>query len=254
MNKLNLPFFSDMEDALLIQRCVRKWLAKRAILLLNQAIELFNQQKYMTARSMLNKAILLGNFRARAYMAWILMHTGSDTLMQSDPRYQHAVALVELGTRMNCGDCEGVLAYCYTVGKGMNGGKMDHNKAWDLATISYAKRSVFGMFALGHLIKYGLSEKGISFEQGAKRSVELLQEAKHKGFPDAYKQLIMAYESGFGVPRDYVAARILLEYLVNKGDGWACSQLASYYKKGQGVKKNLVKSLELDLMALGAGY
>lgn len=243
-----------MKSVLLIQRCVRKWLAKRATLLLNQAIELFNQQKYMTTRSMLNKAILLGNLPARAYMAWILMHTGSDTLLQADPRYQRAVALVELGARMDCGDCQGVLAYCHTVGKGMNGGKMDYDIAWDLATKSNAKGSVFGMFALGRLIKYGLPEKGISFAQGAERSVELFQAAVHKGFLDAYKQLIMAYESGFGVHQNYVTVCTLLEYLVDKGDGWACKRLSFYYKKGQGVEKDLVKSEQLDFKAFRAGY
>jgi TPR repeat protein len=237
-----------------IQRYVKRWLKNRANHLFNQAKEFFKQRHYMTAWPLLNRAILLGHLRAHAYMAWYLLQTGSDTLPQSHPRYQQAIALLEVGASKGCDDCQGVLAYCHIFGKGMKGCKMDFDLAWVLATKSNANKSVFGTFALACLIKDGLPEKGISVAQGAERSVELFWQAVHEEFYDAYKPLIMAHESGVGVYRNYVTARTLLDYLVDKGDGWAYKRLAQYYKEGLGVEIDLVKSEELDFKAFRVGY
>ena len=221
--------------------------------MLNQAIDLFNKLHYVKATPLLQEAIRLGNLLARAYMAWIILHNTENVLSQSDSRYVHAVQLVQFGANLGCRHCQGVLAYCHTVGKGMEGGNMNYALAYDLARKSERCGSVFGIFALGYLIKYGLPEEGISFAQGAERLVVLLQEAANQGFPDAFKQLVIAYESGY-VPRDYVAVCNLLEYLVHKGDGWSCSRLAWYYRKGIGVKKDRVRAKELGDKAFSAGY
>jgi TPR repeat protein len=240
--------------ARIIQRCARKRLNKIATHLLNQAKVFFKQRKYMESWPLLNRAILLGNLSAHAHMAWYLLQTGCDALLQSHPRYQQAIALLEFGASKGCDDCQGVLAYCHTFGKGMKGCKKDYDIAWVLATKSNDNKSVFGTFALGCLIMHGLPEKGISVAQGAERSVELFRQAVHEEFYDAYKPLIMAHESGVGVYRNYVTARTLLDYLVDNGDGWAYKRLALYYKKGLGVEIDLVKSKELDFKAFHAGY
>jgi TPR repeat protein len=239
-------------SAIKIQRWFRMLKKKWAKRLLNRAIEALHNLKFMTAMSLLNEAIRAGSLPARAYLAWICLQ--NDDRRPDDPKYVQAVQLVKIGANQGCYDCQGVLAVCHTDGKGMEGGKMNLALAFVLARESERNGSVFGIFALANLIKFGLDKEDIPFAEGAHRSVGLFQEAANRGFTDAFKQLVMAYESGYGVPQDYVAARTLLEYLVDKGDGWACKRLSSYYRKGLGVEKDRVKAKELGDKAFHAGY
>jgi TPR repeat protein len=158
-----------------------------------------------------------------------------------------AFELVEVGARLGCHHCQGVMAECYLNGYGC---EQDDARSIELARESSGKGSRYGQFTLGWLYDYG--EGGVA--QDYDQAVALYRLAAAQNLDWAQLSLGNMYHEGFGVVEDYTEALRLYHLAAAQGCHFALFNVAESHKRGRGVRKNKDEAIRWYRRAQAAGH
>ena len=144
-----------------------------------EAEELCASRQYAAAIAPLQRAIDFGDLPSRAHKAWLHIE-GRKGVAEDKSR---AFELVEVGARLGCHHCQGVLAYCYMYGTGC---EKDEAQALELARESSVRGSRYGQCALGDLFDDG--KGGLAKDEA--QAVEFYRLAAAQGLDQAQYRLV----------------------------------------------------------------
>ena len=160
-----------------------------------EAEELFKSGKCAAAVVPLQRAIYLGHLPSRALMAHMMLE-GREGVAQDCIR---AFKLAKEGAHLGCHHCQGVMANCYRLHRGI---QIDTAQSFELARKSSGKGSRYGQWVLA--LFYWIGIVGVAEDRA--QAVALYRLAAAQGLDDACFSLGFVYELGDGVAQDFAEA------------------------------------------------
>jgi hypothetical protein len=176
-------------------------------------------------------------------MAWLLI--GRQGVAEDKKR---AFELAEVGARLGCHDCEGVLAWCYRY---VDGCKQDEVHSLELVRKSSEKGSMYGLYLLGEMHYSGSSDE-IAHNHAQALTLHLLAAAQ--GLADAQDRLGYMYFSGNNVDRDCAKALWWWQQAAAQGHQSAIYSVALCHEYGHSVEKSRLNAIRWYGLAFEAGY
>ena len=191
----------------------------------------------------LQLAIDLGHLPSRALMAWLFIR-GREGIAKDRTR---AFQLVEVGARLGCHHCLGVMARCYMEGAGV---QRDEAQSLELARESSMKGSRYGQYALGELYEKAIG--GFTWDRAQALALYMLAAAQN--LDEAQCRLGFMYYAGDGVARDYDESLRWYQLAATQGNPFALYNVAFCYEYGFGVPQNRIEAIRRYRVAKAAGY
>jgi TPR repeat protein len=210
----------------------------------NKAKQLCNDGKCANAFVLLECAIKLRHLPSRALMAWLLID-GREGVAKDKNR---AFELAEVGARLGCYDCKGVLAFCYSYGVGC---EQDEVRSLELAHKSAENDSMYGQYFLGELHYSGGSDE-VAHDHA--QALALHQLAAAQGLADAKDRLGHMYFRGNSVARDCAEALRWWRQAAAQGHPNAIYSVALCYEYGHSTQTSREEAICWYRRALKAGY
>jgi len=215
------------------RRMTSKWMAALRDEAAKEAERLCALGQCAAALIPLKMAIYFGNLSSHALMAWFLI-TGRKGIAKNR---KAAFELAEVGARAGCHHCQGVLAFCYKQGYGI---QEDHVRTLELARKSSDKGSRYGQLVIGQLYQ---GSTGVLAQDYAK-SLVFYEKAAEQGLDIALCEMACAhfYGFGFGVSQDNASALRFYMLAATQGFPDALRLVADFYKHGCSVPIDMTKS------------
>lgn len=197
-----------------------------------EAEELCALGQCAAALVLMQRAIEFGDLSSRALIAWLLI-TGRKGIAKNR---KAAFDLAEVGARAGCHHCQGVLAFCYKQGYGIQ----DYVRTLELARKSSDKGSRYGQLVIGQLYQ---GSTGVLAQDYA-QSLVFYQKAAAQGLDIALCEMACAhfYGFGFGVSQDNASALRLYMLAATQGFPDALRLVADFYKHGCSVPIDMNQS------------
>jgi TPR repeat protein len=244
--KLIMGNMHDRHNETLLTLVLKRIFSQKPITLYNKAMSLIACGECEAAMVYLNQTIQMDHLPSHALKAWILLKGRKGV-----PRNKYyAFRLVEIGARLGCHHCQGVMAECYFYSFGF---KLDLEQTVKLAHDSSKKGSRYGQYVLGKLICYGQEGEALDDAQKDAHTLELYQLAAAKNLDEAQWGLGHLYCYGRGVAVDYAEALRWYRLAAAQGHSSALSSIASCYKDGKGVTKDKAEAIRWYMHAQEEG-
>jgi TPR repeat protein len=208
-----------------------------------EAEELCASGKCAAALPLLEKAIDLGHLHSHALKAWLLIY-GRKGVAKDRIR---AFELAEKGARLGCHHCQGVMAFCYTVGFRC---VQDVSQLLELAHKSSDMGSKYGHFALGCFNYFGLG----NVSQNRVQAVSFFRLAAAQNLDEAQCELGLLHLRGVAQDDDDDDVLRWFHLAAAQGHPKACYWIANCYEFGEGVDENEAKAKSWYKCAKEAGY
>ncbi len=197
---------------------------------------------FAAAAAQLQQAIGHGHLPSRAALADMLLDGREGVAMDK----KRAFELAEEGARLDCHDCQGVVARCYWGGFGCSA---DEPRSLALARASAGKGSKYGQRTLGRLYQTGAG--GVAQDDAAAVAQYRLAAAQH--YDAAQYYLGYMYDNGYGVAQDKAEALRYYKLAAAQGLGVALYNVAVYYEKGWVVVADRAEAIHWYKRAAAAG-
>lgn len=210
-----------------------------------QGLQLYIEGSYALAVKNFTLAASRGHLRARAELAWLLLHGRDGVCIDADL----AMQLVQEGTRLGCMDCQGVYAWCLVHQRGRAPIEPRHRVCHRalLQAFQSARTSKFGQVLVGMIYEHAYEQIVIRNLLFARHWFHL---AAEQGLDVA--QMYLAWMWRFNVGEKFGGRRgsddeqqaaeektaELYSTAACQGLPEACSRLAQCYENGVGVQRD----------------
>jgi TPR repeat protein len=231
----------------IFKRMASKRMAIVCVDAIQKAEELYASGQCAAALVPLQHAIDMGSISAYAHMAWWYIHGRRNIVTD----YDRGFRLAEMGARLGCYHCIGVVGYCY-LGKYGIGHGCTQNIALSLklARESAGRGSKYGQITLAQLHHLGERELVLDWTQG----VVFLWLAAKQGLDYALFKLGFMYNYGINCTKDYTEALRLYQLAAAQGHPAALFCIAMCYQKGWGVAADIIEASRWHRRAQEAGH
>jgi hypothetical protein len=229
--------------------CISKRVATSSIdttpeALYAKAMELQLKGQCVDAVKNLERAIVLGHLPSRAALAEILTK-GREGISQDHKR---AYVLVKEGDMHGCWHCQGVLSMFYLYQYGC---KQNEARSLELAHMSAAKGSKFGLNMLGVFYEFGA--KG--FATNDSLAYAQYRIAASQGHDDSMVSCGLYHQNGWSVAQDYTEALRWFRLAAEQGLSKALYMVGTYHEHGRGgVSADMNEANRWYRRATIAGY
>jgi TPR repeat protein len=201
---------------------LRRIITNMPAALYQYALALVATGQCATAMVHLNSSIIRGHLPSRALMAWLKLEGREGVDKNEDAAFE----LAEVGVRLGCHHCQGVMAEYLS---------WFNSPQWlEFAQKSSEKSSRYGQLALGEL--YFSGRLGVMLDYD--KAVALFRLAAAQGLDMAQWRLGLMYSRGYGVAQDYTEALQLYQLAAVQGYPTALFEVAECYYWGRGVSIN----------------
>jgi len=190
----------------------------------------------------LQRAIDMGDYPSCALKAWLLID-GREGVAKD---HKAAFKLLEKGVRLGCHHCQGVLAYCYSLGCGC---EVDHARSLELARESSGRGSRYGQLTLGEFHTHGAG----GVEQDDAQAVALFRLAAAQGLDSAQLSLGYMHSYGDGVAQDDAESLRFFELAAAQGHPQALHNVGFCLQHGICVRKSKAAAIRWYRRAKAAG-
>ncbi len=184
----------------------------------------------------------LGDLSSLALKAWLLID-GREGVARDAER---AFELAEVGARLGCHHCQGVMAYCYWIGFGC---EEDEALSLQLACESSGRGSRYGQVTLGEFHRLGRG----GLEEDIAQALAFHRLAAAQGLDEARYSVGFAYRFGQGVARDDAEALRWYQLAAAQGHPSALYCVGEFHERGRGFAADVAEAIRWYRRAQAAG-